>query len=54
MTTNHMKAKVIAKLIQWGNNHKEVSEIVESNFESAVSYGYKTPSKIADYIRTVA
>lgn len=58
MTTNNtdttMKAKVISKLILWGNNEAEVIAMVKAQFKNAISYGYKTPAKIAEYIRTVA
>jgi hypothetical protein len=53
-TNQQMKLKVIAKLIAWGNNPNEVPTMVESNFENALCYGYKTTVKIAEYIRTVA
>jgi hypothetical protein len=53
-TNHHMKLKVIAKLIAWGNNPSEVTAMVESNFENALCYGYKTTAQIAEYIRTVA
>jgi hypothetical protein len=49
-----MKLKVIAKLISWGNSQSDVAAMVESNFENALCYGYKTTSEIAEYIRTVA
>lgn len=49
-----MEAKVISKLIKWGNNEAEVMAMVKAQFKNAISYGYKTPAKIAEYIRTVA
>lgn len=49
-----METKVISKLIKWGNNEAEVMAMVKAQFKNAISYGYKTPTKIAEYIRTVA
>lgn len=58
MTTDNtettMETKVISKLIKWGNNEAEVMAMVKAQFKNAISYGYKTPTKIAEYIRTVA
>ena len=52
-SNQQIKLKVIAKLIAWGNNPSEVTAMVESNFENALCYGYKTTAQIAEYIRTV-
>lgn len=47
-----LKNKVIAQLIKWGNNEKEVNEMVNLHFDSA-SKNFENVKSIAMYIRTV-
>ncbi len=47
-----LKHKVIAQLIKWGNNEKEVNEMVNLHFDSA-SKNFENVKSIAMYIRTV-
>jgi hypothetical protein len=54
MNNEITEAKVIKLLIKWGNNEAEVMAMVKSQFKNAISYGFKTPARIAEYIRTVA
>ncbi len=53
-TNQTIEQKVIKLLIKWGNNEAEVMAMVKAQFKNAISYGFKTPAKIAEYIRTVA
>ncbi len=55
MTTTkneQLKAKVISKLIQWGNNKNEVEKMVKIHFEQA-SRLYSTVKTISECIRTI-
>lgn len=47
-----LKNKVIAQLIKWGNNEKEVNEMVDLHFDLA-SKNFENVKSIAMYIRTV-
>lgn len=47
-----LKNKVIAQLIKWGNNEKEVNEMVDLHFDLA-SKNFENIKSIAMYIRTV-
>ena len=47
-----LKNKVIAQLIKWGNNEKEVIEMVYLHFDLA-SKNFENVKSIAMYIRTV-
>lgn len=52
MTTQNLINKVIAKLIKWGNNEKEVNEMVSLHFDYAVSK-HSTLKTICECIRTI-
>ena len=47
-----LKEKVTARLIKWGNNPKEVKEMVDKHFEYASST-YTKVSTIAECIRII-
>lgn len=47
-----LKNKVIAQLIKWGNNEKDVNEMVDLHFDLA-SKNFENVKSIAMYIRTV-
>jgi hypothetical protein len=52
MTNTNLKNRVIAKLIQWGNNENEVNKMVALHFDYAVSK-YSTLKTICECIRTI-
>lgn len=49
---NNLRNKVIAKLIQWGNNDQDVQAMVNEHFEYASSK-YNGVKTIAEVIRTI-
>jgi hypothetical protein len=52
MTNTNLKNRVIAKLIQWGNNENEINKMVALHFDYAVSK-YSTLKTICECIRTI-
>ncbi len=47
-----LKNKVIAQLLKWGNNEKEVNKMVELHFDYA-SKNYSSVKTISECIRTI-
>ena len=47
-----MKTKTIEFLIKWGNNEKEVKDMIKKHYEFA-SKKYDNAKQIANYIRTI-
>ena len=52
MATSNLKSKVIAQLIKWGNNEKDVNKMVDMHFDYA-SKNYSTVKTISECIRTI-
>lgn len=49
-----MKSKVIKILLKWGNNEKSVLDMIDENFDFAVTtYSDATPSFIANVVSTL-